>query len=89
MESLIIMDRYRVLFRYGTWHLWAYIENNVIDPPGEKGYITLARIAVKSCLELIPGIETKEIPSDIIIEKSLNEENTRWEIICTLNSLKS
>ena len=88
-RQLIIMEKYRVLFKYGDWHLWANIETNVIDPPGEKGYIALSRLAVKSCIDLIPGIETKEIPSNIIIEKSLNEGNTRWEVICTLSSLES
>ena len=87
-RQLIIMGKYRVLFKYGDFHLWANIETNVIDPPGEKGYIALSRLAVKSCMELIPGIEKKEKPTDIIIEKSMNEESTHWEVICYLKTLE-
>lgn len=81
------MEKYRVLFSLGRWRLWCNIENNDINPKGDKGYDNLAHLAIKSCLELIPGIEIKEKPTDIIIERSLNEEKTQWEVIYATDSI--
>lgn len=61
------MTKYKVTFIYGSWHLWADIENPQAIHD-RRGFADLAQLAVNNALDLMPSIgRTHNIASDYTI----------------------
>lgn len=61
------MTKYRVIFQYGTWKLWADIESPEIAVSDRRGFADIAQNAVNNTLDAFPQIERGHVAHDYSI----------------------
>lgn len=61
------MTKYRVLFHYGSWKLWADIDSPEIATTDRRGFADLAQNAVIVTLDSLPQIERSFVAHDYSI----------------------